>query len=97
MDNQHRKISGYRELNATEIALMNEIKDAEGEIMAIQERVAGLPRFPTPGVVSGDLASADPHLAALAKDYLMIGFMLLVRAVAQPGKPVATPTVRTND
>lgn len=97
MDNQHRKISGYRDFNEAEIALINEIKQAEGVVMAIQERVAGLPRFPTPGVVSGDLASADPALAKLAHDHLMIGFMLLVRAVAQPGKPAATPAVRTND
>lgn len=27
MENQHRKITGYRELNAEEIALMNEIKE----------------------------------------------------------------------
>tara|TARA_Y100000034_G_C6838695_1_gene379238 strand:- start:678 stop:794 length:117 start_codon:yes stop_codon:yes gene_type:complete len=26
MENQHRKITGYRELDETEIAMMNEIK-----------------------------------------------------------------------
>ena len=30
MENQHRQITGYRELNQDEIRLMNEIK-AEGE------------------------------------------------------------------
>lgn len=43
MDNQHRKISGYRELNKTEIDLMNEIKalgpQIESVILKVQEHV----------------------------------------------------------
>ena len=43
MENQHRKITGYRELNAEEIALMNEIKELgpklESVIIKVQEHV----------------------------------------------------------
>lgn len=35
MENQHRKITGYRELNAEEIALMNEIKEIGPQIEAV--------------------------------------------------------------
>ncbi|OTG85538.1 hypothetical protein B9T31_12160 [Acinetobacter sp. ANC 4558] len=35
MENQHRKITGYRELNADEIALMNEIKELGPQIDAV--------------------------------------------------------------
>ena len=43
MENQHRKITGYRELNAEEIALMNELKELgpklESVIIKVQEHV----------------------------------------------------------
>lgn len=35
MENQHRKITGYRELNAEEIALMNEVKELGPQIEAV--------------------------------------------------------------
>lgn len=45
MENQHRQIKGYRELNEAEIALMNEIKSkgAElGELVAKLRATEGL-------------------------------------------------------
>lgn len=43
MENQHRKITGYRELNTEEIALMNEIKELgpqiEAAIIKVQQHV----------------------------------------------------------
>lgn len=42
MENQHRKITGYRELNAEEIALMNEMKlrpRIEAVILKVQDHV----------------------------------------------------------
>ena len=36
MENQHRKISGYRELTAEEIDLMNRIKAKGAELLALQ-------------------------------------------------------------
>lgn len=36
MENQHRKIAGYRELSQTEIYLMNRIKAKGAELLALQ-------------------------------------------------------------
>lgn len=42
MDNQHRKIVGYRELTQVEIDLMNEIKAKGKELLALHDRVVEL-------------------------------------------------------
>lgn len=39
MENQHRKISGYRELSAEEIDLMNRIKAKGGELLELQREL----------------------------------------------------------
>lgn len=39
MENQHRKIAGYRDLSQTEIDLMNEIKAHERAGLALVDRV----------------------------------------------------------
>ncbi|MGO2154435.1 MAG: Acb2/Tad1 domain-containing protein [Serratia proteamaculans] len=41
MENQHRKISGYRELSQEEIDLMNRIKAKGAELLALQVELAG--------------------------------------------------------
>lgn len=41
MENQHRKISGYRELCQEEIDLMNRIKEKGRELLSLQAEVAG--------------------------------------------------------
>ncbi len=41
MENQHRKISGYRELIPEEIDLMNRIKAKGAELLALQAELAG--------------------------------------------------------
>lgn len=41
MENQHRKISGYRELTAEEIDLMNRIKAKGAELLELQTELAG--------------------------------------------------------
>jgi hypothetical protein len=71
MENQHRKISGYRELNETEIALMNQIKVKGGEIgdlVAELKATAGL----------------DQRWISIGATDLQTGLMALVRGVAQP-------------
>lgn len=40
MDNQHRKISGYRELSQAEIDLMNRIKAAGQQLLALQAELS---------------------------------------------------------
>ena len=39
MDNQHRKISGYRELSQEEIDLMNRIKAKGAELLALHDEL----------------------------------------------------------
>ena len=41
MENQHRKISGYRELSQEEFDLMNRIKAKGAELLALQAELAG--------------------------------------------------------
>ena len=41
MENQHRKIKGYRELSQPEIDLMNRIKAKGAELLQLQAELAG--------------------------------------------------------
>lgn len=72
MDNQHRKIKGYRELNAQEIELMNHIKDAGEVLDTIVKDLQSQPAM-------------DQRWVAIGKTHLQEGIMALVRAVARPG------------
>lgn len=42
MENQHRKITGYRELSQEEVDLMNRIKEKGRELLALQAELKGL-------------------------------------------------------
>ena len=42
MENQHRKIAGYRELSQTEIDLMNRIKAKGAELLDLQAELADM-------------------------------------------------------
>jgi len=71
MENQHRQIKGYRELNESEIAAMNEIKTkgAElGELVAKLKATDGL----------------DQRWVSIGATDFQTGLMALTRAVAQP-------------
>ena len=71
MDNQHRQIKGYRELNEAEIALMNEVKAKGvelGELVAKLRATDGL----------------DQRWVSEANTDLQKGIMCAVRAIAQP-------------
>ena len=71
MENQHRQIKGYRELNEAEIALMNEIKSkgAElGELVAKLRATEGL----------------DQRWVSIGATNFQTGLMALTRSVAQP-------------
>lgn len=41
MENQHRKINGYRELIQEEVDLMNRIKQKGAELLALQQELVG--------------------------------------------------------
>ena len=71
MENQHRQIKGYRELNETEIALMNEIKSKGAELGDLVAKLRA-----TEGL--------DQRWVSIGATDLQTGTMALVRAVAQP-------------
>jgi hypothetical protein len=73
MENQHRKITGYRELTEDEIARMNEIKAFGGQLDALIKHME----------IQGS-ALADPRWVAIGKTHLQQGLMALTRAVAKP-------------
>ena len=71
MENQHRKISGYRELSQTEIDLMNKIKAKAselGELVTELRTIEGL----------------DQRWISIGATDLQTGVMALVRGIAQP-------------
>ena len=71
MKDQHKKISGYRDLNQEEIDLMNEAK-ALGEDLRL---------------LISDLRnreSIDQRWVSIAETHLQQGIMAAVRSVAQP-------------
>ncbi len=71
MDNQHRKISGYRELTAEEIGAMNQLKAKGEELRELLDRVAAMPGI-------------DGRALAIARTEMQTGLMWAVRAVARP-------------
>lgn len=95
MENQHRKIKGYRELSQAEIDLMNRIKE-QGEVFGgllrelatlrtqhNKETHAAIKQGDEPALTFEQLGeSATAH--GLAEDHLKTGVMWLVRAVALP-------------
>jgi hypothetical protein len=71
MDNQHRLIKGYRELNEAELAQMNAVKSLAASC----------------GEMIEDLKltdSADKRWVSIAATDLQTGFMAAVRAIAKP-------------
>ena len=71
MENQHRKIAGYRELSVEEIDLMNEIKAKGiflGELVEKLKATEGL----------------DQRWVSIGSTDLQTGLMALTRAVAKP-------------
>lgn len=71
MENQHREIKGYRELNETEIAIINEIKTKGSELGELVAKIRS-----TPGI--------DQRWASIGATDFQTGLMALTRAVAQP-------------
>lgn len=77
MDNQHKKIKGYRDLSQEEINFMNEIKDA-GELLGNL-----LDTIETYNAESGNHA-IDMRWLNIGRTDLQKGLMSITRAVARP-------------
>ena len=73
MENQHRQIKGYRELNEVEIAAMNEIKTKGQELAALCEKLQ-----------TNSEVVADTRWVSIGKTHLQQGLMALTRSVAKP-------------
>lgn len=71
MDNQHRNIRGYRELNQEEIDLMNQIKEQGEQLQALIDKLR-------------ETDDLDQRWISLGNTNLQQGIMFLVRGVAQP-------------
>ena len=71
MDNQHKKIKGYRDLSQAEIDLMNEIKAKGVELGDLVEKLRA-----TDGL--------DQRWVSIGATDLQTGLMALTRGVAQP-------------
>lgn len=73
VDNQHKKITGYRDLSLDEIELMNEAK-------ALAEQCGNyiykISQFP--GVI------IDPRWLSIGRTELQQGFMAIIRSIAKP-------------
>lgn len=82
MDNQHKKITGYRDLDQSEIDLMNDIK-AEGErLEELYHQV--MAKIESRGKENGTPDAELYRWAAIGKTDLQTGLMALTRAVAAP-------------
>jgi hypothetical protein len=71
MENQHREIKGYRELNADEIALMNVVKTTGAELGELVDTLKG----------TGGL---DQRWINIGATHLQEGLMALTRGIAKP-------------
>lgn len=78
MDNQHRKIKGYRELSQTEIDLMNRVKRTAENVGELVEELQSASFAVTSDQVP------DPRWVSIAKTDIQKGFMALVRSIAKP-------------
>lgn len=84
MDNQHKKIKGYRDLSQTEIDLMNRIKGKGEEIANLITELKDLRHIDaTPELEPVKLIESHDAIA-IAEPQLKTGIMWLVRAVALP-------------
>lgn len=85
MDNQHRKITGYRELNQEEIDLMNEVKKHGEKTRELLARIGTINIVPPEhSELSVDKRIERDEALNNAAQYLQTGQMWLVRAVALP-------------
>lgn len=78
MENQHRRVKGYRELNLAEIELMNKIKSKGEELGSLCDILMGMSN------VDAEEGSTDKRWVSIGKTHLQEGIMALVRSVAKP-------------
>lgn len=80
MENQHRQIKGYRDLQQSEIDAMNRIKELAAETGKLIESFDG----PVHDANGEGAFFPDSEWLKEAKKTLQTGFMQLTRAIAKP-------------
>lgn len=94
MNNQHKKIKGYRDLSQEEINLMNEVKAHAEQTKVLIDKVQALRteqnhslnntiELTIDGITQEDIHESRACLAH-AKRELQVGFMWFVRGIALP-------------
>jgi hypothetical protein len=73
VDNQHRKITGYRDAPDGDIQMVNRIKAMEISVAALRAEVRSM--------------YGASHVLGRAADQLSLGFSDMVRAVMKPQDP----------
>jgi hypothetical protein len=76
MDNQHKHIKGYRDLDEHEIALINQLKQAEANAGMVIAQLNDLCQ------AVSDVEAA--RWVSIARTHLETGFMYAIKAVARP-------------
>ena len=83
MENQHRKIKGYRELTQEEIDLMNDIKQIGNQMGDLIERL--YEHQSSEDDDAPTVTNPEPYRwLAIGKTHIQQGLMALTRAVAKP-------------
>lgn len=72
VENQHKMISGYRDLTEEEISYMNDVKQAEVDLGTLYKDLVN------------DVTDVNKRWAAIAKTHFEEGFSALVRSIARP-------------
>lgn len=80
MENQHRKITGYRELTQAEIDTLNRIKQAAVDIGELLKGIS----YGAPGGGEAPEGIADARWYMIARTHFQEGFMALSRSIAKP-------------
>jgi len=80
MENQHKMITGYRDLSQKEIDLMNKIKATGEQVSELLKEIS----YGNPGGGETPEGVADARWYAIAKTHLQEGFMALTRSIAKP-------------
>lgn len=87
MDNQHKKITGYRDLSQAEIDLMNEGKALSEQCGAYVEKLRAQQKTDFPagdGEAFSMGLDLDQRWISIGATDLQRGFMALIRGIAQP-------------
>lgn len=73
VDNQHRKITGYRDAPDSDIEVVNRVKAMEVQVAALHAEIRSV--------------YGASHVLGRAADQLSLGFSDMVRAVMKPQDP----------